>query len=356
MWTYYCLDRVLHNLRALGKFVDNTRDDLTPLRENVLFLTGERDHVTWLCGVLSHFEYATKLLSRATEPTLSQVPHVIWHLYERTTAPELYGVKANVSRALHAILQRRFGDVNAAFDVEDEVYDARLGGLPRYAALAASLDPRIMIKGRKHDTPTALRHYLRLKASTEAGFVHQELITAGIVKPARFSHALSIDFDSDSDSDSDDDGGMSVAGDVPVRTPTEWEGMLKDLARHVRDYYQQQGKDHAERWRSTHADDSGEVYDELSLADCFQNPLKFWKERREAVCVRDFYRMAVTCLCLPATESASERLFKRVKRLAADDRTLLAIETLEKQVVIGANLEHVGVRYVRGMTAYMANA
>ena len=78
---------------------------------------------------------------------------------------------------------------------------------------------------------------------------------------------------------------------------------------------------------------------ELCADEFFKYPLKYWMDRKTTPIFRDFYAMAATCLAIPATECASERVFKRTKRLATPERTHLLEDKLEQLAVIGLNMD-----------------
>ena len=199
-----------------------------------------------------------------------------------------------------------------------------------------------------------MRQYLRQRAGKEAEFLQRQLNAAGGLT------ALDDDEDGAADSsDADSDNydlhisigtvGESPSGRTqPVRTARQWIGTLRKWKHHLLATYRAS----LLSWASEHEEhrtQAGCLTDEGKEActkDLFGNPLQFWEYHRHDAACRELYVMAATCFSIPATECASERVFKRMKRLATKERANLDEEKLEQQAIIGLNAEQVGLQGV----------
>lgn len=100
----------------------------------------------------------------------------------------------------------------------------------------------------------------------------------------------------------------------------------------------------AENERRAEADEPPRVPKSVTLAAVpeLKDPIKFWVKRKKKATLKDLYEMAMATLCIPATEAASEPVFKRTKRIRAATHTRLSADRAEALVVVGRALPALG--------------
>jgi len=148
----------------------------------------------------------------------------------------------------------------------------------------------------------------------------------------------------------------TVAGVTRVND-REWDSHLKSIA----DATFLIKKAFFQKWKVNKLAEAGddEPSPEFNMADMpiddvvpFQNPIQFWVQRKDTAPFDEMYEMAMSVLCIPGTEAASERTFKHTKLVRAADRSRLGAGHTESLVIVGRGLRAIGVRNLRDFTAW----
>ena len=259
--------------------------------------------------------------------------------------------------AMRNSLLKRVGDKKAAKGLDDigrpprEVDFVLKYGKLRDAVFAAMvLDPRTML----HYKSGPERQYVRTRAIKFLKSLHKRFYGPG--GTVEVDHP---DYGSDSagyDEESlESDDSTAARYDVEEHleaTPApalehaqpDWETLLRDAADEAYRVKMKYCKDENRKLPRGAPREARLVPKRVTLdmVPDLKDPLKFWIERKKNDNVKDLYEMAMATLCIPATEAASERVFKHTKRIRSATRTRLSADRAEALVVVGRALPALG--------------
>ena len=343
---YRCLERAMKNQDALRSCAFGRGGLGAAVKECSDVLYRQRDFISAVMDIMREFEAWSTRLCVEHRVTLSLYPVAVLQLqdlcnrenpsnpdehrqlYRQFIADELakrFDSDFAPPSAMSARYDKHVTYAESPGQRREEKFQStakRLGRLPDVVIATMMLDPRTC-KCADFDLKIVLRYraaeYLQeLKANLDARDGNIVQNAGGGNSPRR---------DSEPESGSDD----AAPGLDDADT---WRKLLRKVAKFV-------GNAH---------DAACEQRPGLTYMTMYNNVLKFWQKHGLSKWT-ELYRLATAVLAVPATEAASERVFKKAKAVITPERANLDPLHAEEQVVVGRAVAAMGVDSLKEFAA-----